>query len=173
MWYFYPLIGVCQSWKPIDLWMLRNCHHCWPYYETSMITSFSLVFVGTYCLLRQRCAKQAAVTLPRRELEPDKPTRYYYSIVYAQFLRDEKKQIYILQDHVPQSINQWIEIFYILKQFYVSTYVFSSLDVTWINKMIYPKTVYSKLNPIKKVSRSCFSHEKTNQSAFCKILASP
>ena len=95
------------------------------------------MFVGTYCLLRQRCAKQAAVTLPRRELEPDKPTRYYYSIVYAQFLRDEKKQIYILQDHVPQSINQSIEIFYILKQFYVSTYVFSSLDVTWINKMIY------------------------------------
>ena len=103
--------------------------------------SFLFVLVGTYCLLRQRCAKQAAVTLPRRELEPDKPARYYYSIAYAQFLRDGKKnfqQIYILQDHVPQSINQLInqsiEIFCILKQFYVSTYVFSSLDVTWINK---------------------------------------
>lgn len=102
-----------------------------------MTTSFLFVLVETYCLLRQRCAKQAAVTLPRRELEPDKPARYYYSIAYAQFLRDGKKnfqQIYILQDHVPQSINQSIEIFCILKHFYVSTYVFSSLDVTWINK---------------------------------------
>lgn len=76
-----------------------------------MTTSFLFVLVETYCLLRQRCAKQAAVTLPRRELEPDKPARYYYSIAYAQFLRDGKKnfqQIYILQDHVPQSINQLI-----------------------------------------------------------------
>lgn len=51
-----------------------------------MTTSFLFVLVETYCLLRQRCAKQAAVTLPRRELEPDKPARYYYSIAYAQFL---------------------------------------------------------------------------------------
>ena len=67
------------------------------------------MLVGTYCLLRQRCARQEAVTLPRRQLEPDKPARYYYSIAYAQFLRDGKKkfkQIYILEDHVPQSINQ-------------------------------------------------------------------
>ena len=70
---------------------------------------FFICAVGTYCLLRQRCAKQAAVTLPRRELEPNKLARYYYLVVYAQILRDGKKnfkQIYISQDHVPQSINQ-------------------------------------------------------------------
>ena len=62
------------------------------------------------CLLKRivysdRGALNKQQSLPRRELEPDKPARYYYSIAYAQFLRDGKKnfqQIYILQDHVPQ-----------------------------------------------------------------------